>query len=85
MGDESVTAAPKRADDADLRRIVTLAQQGDREALEALYLIHFDRIAHALLEKETLDRNELDKLLDDVEPASRSSETVGTVRVVSVE
>jgi RNA polymerase sigma-70 factor (ECF subfamily) len=44
MGDESATAAPKRADDADLRRIVTLAQKGDREALEALYLIHFDRI-----------------------------------------
>jgi RNA polymerase sigma-70 factor (ECF subfamily) len=44
MGDESATAAPKRVDDADLRRIVTLAQKGDREALEALYLIHFDRI-----------------------------------------
>jgi RNA polymerase sigma-70 factor (ECF subfamily) len=44
MGDESATAAPRRADDSDLRRIVALAQQGDREALEALYLIHFDRI-----------------------------------------
>ena len=29
---------------ADLRRLVELAQQGDREALEALYLLHFDRI-----------------------------------------
>src|SRR5690349_23852763 len=29
---------------ADLRRLVELAQQGDREALEALYLMHFDRI-----------------------------------------
>ena len=28
----------------DLRRLVELAQQGDREALEALYLLHFDRI-----------------------------------------
>src|SRR5438874_4149140 len=37
-----------------------------------------DRIANALLEKETLDREELDVLLADVEPESRSSETVGT-------
>jgi RNA polymerase sigma-70 factor, ECF subfamily len=29
---------------ADLRRLVEYAQQGDREALEALYLLHFDRI-----------------------------------------
>jgi cell division protease FtsH len=58
------------------------------EAAQQLLTKHrraLDRIAHALLEKETLDRNELDKLLDDVEPESRSSETVGTVRVVSVE
>src|SRR5205814_1194329 len=43
-----------------------------------------DRIANALLEKETLDREELDALLVDVEPESRSSETVGTVKVVSL-
>jgi cell division protease FtsH len=41
-----------------------------------------DRVAHALLEKETLIREELDALLADVEPDSRSSETVGTVKVV---
>ena len=29
---------------ADLRRLVEFAQKGDREALEALYLLHFDRI-----------------------------------------
>ena len=29
---------------ADLRRLVDFAQKGDREALEALYLLHFDRI-----------------------------------------
>jgi RNA polymerase sigma-70 factor, ECF subfamily len=28
----------------DLRQMVELAQHGDREALEALYLLHFDRI-----------------------------------------
>jgi cell division protease FtsH len=43
-----------------------------------------DRIANALLEKETLDRGELDVLLADVEPESRSSETAGTVKVVSL-
>ena len=37
----------------------------------------------ALLDKETLDREELDAIIGDVEPDSRSSETVGTVRVVS--
>ena len=35
----NVTAQP-----ADLRRLVDLAQRGDRGALEGLYLIHFDRI-----------------------------------------
>jgi RNA polymerase sigma-70 factor (ECF subfamily) len=34
--------APTQA--ADLRQLVGLAQDGDREALEALYLLHFDRI-----------------------------------------
>src|SRR5437868_7639885 len=29
---------------ADLRRLVDFAQRGDREALEELYLLHFDRI-----------------------------------------
>jgi len=32
------------AETADLRRLVEFAQNGDREALEALYLLHFDRI-----------------------------------------
>jgi RNA polymerase sigma-70 factor, ECF subfamily len=36
------TNAVARTD--DLRRLVELAQDGDRDALEALYLIHFDRI-----------------------------------------
>jgi len=44
-----------------------------------------DRIALALLEKETLDKDELGELLKGVEPESRSSETVGTVRAVAVD
>jgi catechol 2,3-dioxygenase-like lactoylglutathione lyase family enzyme len=42
--------------------------------------VALDRVAHALLDKETLVRQELDGLLVDVEADSRSSETVGTVR-----
>jgi RNA polymerase sigma-70 factor, ECF subfamily len=37
-------SAVARTDTEDLRKLVELAQQGDREALEALYLLHFDRI-----------------------------------------
>jgi cell division protease FtsH len=57
---------------------------------EALRLLQkhrgsLDRIAKALLDKETLDKDELGQLLADVEPESRSSETVGTVRVVAAD
>jgi cell division protease FtsH len=41
-----------------------------------------DRVAHALLEKETLVRDELEALLADVEPDSHASDMVGAVRIV---
>jgi cell division protease FtsH len=44
-----------------------------------------DGIATALLEKETLQKDELDELLAGVEPELRSAETVGTVRVVAAD
>jgi cell division protease FtsH len=44
-----------------------------------------DRIALALLEKETLQKDELDELLAGVDPELRSAETVGTVRVVAAD
>jgi RNA polymerase sigma-70 factor, ECF subfamily len=46
MGDRPVTAAakPAREQQAAIRALVERAQQGDRGALEELYLIHFDRI-----------------------------------------
>jgi len=44
-----------------------------------------DRIAQALLEKETLDKDELAALLEGVEAESHHSETVGTVRVIAAE
>jgi cell division protease FtsH len=44
-----------------------------------------DRVAGALLEKETLVRDEVLAILVDVEPESRASETVGTVRAVAAD
>src|SRR5919198_5507311 len=38
------TAAPGRATSVHVRRLVERAQRGEREALEELYLLHFDRI-----------------------------------------
>ncbi len=43
-----------------------------------------DRIAQALLERETLLRDELEAMLGDVEAESSASETVGTPRVLSL-
>ena len=42
-----------------------------------------DRIAAALLEKETLGRDDVLKLFADVEPESRASESVGVPRIVA--
>jgi RNA polymerase sigma-70 factor (ECF subfamily) len=46
MTNKSTEAAGPRASEPtrDLRRLVERAQQGDRGALEGLYLLHFDRI-----------------------------------------
>jgi RNA polymerase sigma-70 factor (ECF subfamily) len=44
MGSEATEKRSGRESTENVRRLVTLAQQGDREALEELYLIHFDRI-----------------------------------------
>jgi cell division protease FtsH len=41
-----------------------------------------DRVAGALLDKETLNRDDLEQLLADVERESRSADQVGTVRVL---
>ncbi|HSC91075.1 MAG TPA: sigma-70 family RNA polymerase sigma factor [Gaiellaceae bacterium] len=43
MADQSATKAPS-ASTEEVRRLVDRAQQGEREALEELYLLHFDRI-----------------------------------------
>src|SRR6266498_3151245 len=65
------------------------ARLTDGSYLEAVRLIELhraplERLTRALLEKETLDREDVQKLLADVEPASRASETVGTPMVVAL-
>jgi cell division protease FtsH len=71
----------KRLRDAEQARLTDNAYQ------EALRLLHkhrssLDRIAQSLLEKETLGREELLSLFDNLEPESRSSDSVGAVRVL---
>jgi RNA polymerase sigma-70 factor (ECF subfamily) len=44
MGDETAEAPRKGPPQAEIRKLVERAQAGDRDALEELYLIHFDRI-----------------------------------------
>jgi RNA polymerase sigma-70 factor, ECF subfamily len=44
MGGETMTALSRERAEPDVRALVEGAQRGDREALEELYLIHFDRI-----------------------------------------
>jgi ATP-dependent Zn protease len=63
------------------------ARLTDEAYAEALRLLMkhrsaLDRVATALLERETLVRDELLTMLGDVEPESRASETVGTPNVV---
>ena len=70
LSEETKRVRDQRAGAADRRglpRTLSVCCAKHRPAL--------DRVANALLEKETLDRDELDALLADVEPDSRSSET----------
>jgi cell division protease FtsH len=71
----------KRLRDSEQARLTDDAYE---EALRLLdkHRLALDRVAHALLEKETLLREEIEALLADVEPESRASETVGTIRVL---
>ncbi len=71
----------KRLRDSEQARLT------DHSYEEAKRLLHkhraaLDRVAQALLEKETLDRSELQELLADVAAESRSSETIGMVRAL---
>jgi cell division protease FtsH len=57
----------------------------DAVRLLTKHRVSLDRVATALLQKETLGREELFELLEGVQPESRASETVGTPRVVAAD
>jgi cell division protease FtsH len=87
---EVVTSRTMRADNYALSeetkrlRDSEQARLTDHAFAEAIRLLTkhrpaLDRVAHALLEKETLSRDEVDGLLADVAVESRSSDLVGTL------
>jgi cell division protease FtsH len=80
----ALSEATKRLRDSEQARLTDHAYE---EAVRLLqkHRASLDRVASALLEKETLDRNELESLLADVGPESSASETVGTVRVMPLQ
>src|SRR5262245_1475079 len=88
-----VSSRTVRADNYALSEETKKLRDGEQGRLtdhayqEALRLLQkhrpaLDRLAQALLEKETLDRAELELLLTTVLPESRAAETVGTVRAL---
>ena len=80
----SLSEETKRLRDAEQAR---LTDEAYSEAVRLLtkYRAPLDRIAHALLEKETLARLELDEMLSGVPTESRSAETVGTPQALSAD
>jgi cell division protease FtsH len=73
----------KRLRDSEQARLTDTAYEEALRLLEK-HRAALDRVAHALLDKETLVRDEIEALLAEVEPESRASETVGTIRIVPV-
>jgi cell division protease FtsH len=95
MGEEVYTRT-MRADNYALseeaKRLRDLEQSRltDQAYQEAVRLLEknrpaLDRVANALLEKETLVREELEELLRDVELESQASDSVGAIRVLPVQ
>jgi cell division protease FtsH len=71
----------KRLRDSEQARLTDHAYE-EAQRLLAKHRASLDRLAQALLEKETLVRDELAAMFADVQPESRAAETVGTVRVL---
>ena len=91
---DSVSSRTMRADNYALSETTKRLRDEEQALLtdgaykEAVRLLRkhrapLDRIAAELLEKETLVRDELQALVEDVEPESRAAETVGVPRVVA--
>jgi cell division protease FtsH len=74
----------KRLRDSEQARLTDDAYQEALRLLEK-HRAALDRVAQALLEKETLVRDEIEGLLADVDPESQASQTVGTVRIVPLQ
>ena len=75
----SLSEETKRVRDGEQGGLTDEAYE-DAARLLVKHRAPLDRIAQALLEKETLERKQLDALLDGVPQESRNAETVGTVR-----
>jgi cell division protease FtsH len=71
----------KRMRDSEQARLTDFAYE-EAQRLLVKHRAALDRVADALLEKETLDRAELEGLLAEVKVESRASETIGTVRAL---
>jgi cell division protease FtsH len=95
MGEE-VSSRTMRADNYALSEEAKRLRDSEQSRLtdeayeEAVRLLGkhrpvLDRIANALLERETLLRDDLESLFADVMPESSSGETIGTVRVLPVQ
>jgi ATP-dependent Zn protease len=91
---ETVTSRTLRADNYALSEETKRLRDTEQASLtdsayqESLRLIRkhrksLDQLATALLERETLVRDEVLELLADVEPESRASETVGVPQAVA--
>ena len=72
----------KRMRDAEQARLTDDAYDEAQRLLEK-HRAPLDRLAVALLEKETLDRIEYLALMGECRSSRASSETVGTIRIVS--
>ncbi len=93
---EGIASRTMRADNYALseqtkqRRDAEQARLTDTAYAEAIRQISkhraaLDRLAQALLERETINRAELEELLEGVERESNAAETVGTPRVVAAD
>ena len=93
---EAVTSRTMRADNYALSEetkrlrdqeqdMLTDGAFNDAVRLLTKHRVYLDRVATALLQKETLDRDEMLEQLDGLAPESHASETVGTPQVIAAE
>jgi len=74
----------KRMRDAEQRGITDAAYR-DALRLVELHRTYLDRLAHALLATETLERPDIDVLLEGLEPESNSSLDIGVEAALTMQ